>query len=253
MCSAKNKQYKIIDRNEEMKMTNKQWQTIVAICITFTVVFSVIALMTMDLLFKRCDTLEEVLYNVMQTSSETSIDMMEYKQDYDRFVQTYKEEYNKLLVTIGEQKVIIEEQKIMIEELQAMQIAPVAEKPVINYDYDYVLRVVAAECRGESLEGQMAVAQCIRETSRVTGMTPEEVVKQVNPNGTRQYSLPTSAENVNDNVREACERVFINGESSVDEPIRYFYSIREGGYSKWHEESLTYVTTIGGHKFFKAK
>lgn len=227
-------------------MTNKQWQTITAICITFTVVFSVITLITMDLLFERCDTLEEVLYNVMKTSSETSIDIMEYKQDYDRFIKTYKEEYNKLLVTIGEQKV-------MIEELQAMQIAPVTEKPVINYDYDYVLRVVAAECRGEPIEGQMAVAQCIRETSRVTGMTPEEVVKQVNPDGTRQYSLSTEMENVNDNVREACERVFINGESAVDEPIRYFYSIRNGGYSSWHENSLEYVITIGNHKFFKAK
>lgn len=227
-------------------MTNKQWQKIGAICITFTIVFSVISLTTMDLLFKRCDTLEEVLYNVMKTSSETSIDMMEYKQDYDRFVQTYKEEYNKLLVTIGEQKV-------MIEELQAMQIAPVAEKPVINYDYDYVLRVVAAECRGESLEGQMGVAQCIRETSRATGMTPEEVVKQINPNGTKQYSTPVSMDLVNDNVREACERVFINGESAVDEPIRYFYSIRNGCYSSWHENSLEYVITIGNHKFFKAK
>jgi hypothetical protein len=58
---------------------------------------------------------------------------------------------------------------------------------------------------------------------------------------------------VNDSVREACERVFINGESAVDEPIRYFYSIRNGGYSSWHENKLEYVITIGNHKFFKAK
>lgn len=246
MCSAKNKQYKIIDRNEEMKMTNKQWQTIGVICIVFTVVFSVIALITMDLLFKRCDTLEEVVYNtsaMLRETTETAENALKevnlVRQSYADYVKKSEEEHYKLLT--------------MIEEMKVAPAMEIAEQPVINYDYDYVLRVVAAECRGEPIEGQMGVAQCIRETSEATGMTPEEVVKQVNPNGTRQYSVPTSMENVNDNVREACERVFINGESAVDEPIRYFYSIRNGGYSSWHENSLEYVITIGNHKFFKAK
>lgn len=116
------------------------------------------------------------------------------------------------------------------------------------YDYDYVLRVVAAESRGEPIEGQMGVAQCIRETSKATGMSPERVVKQPN-----QYADPVSMSAVTDSVREACERVFINGESVTDEPIRYFYSTRGGFVSNWHENSLTYVMTIGNHKFFKAK
>ncbi len=124
-------------------------------------------------------------------------------------------------------------------------------KPEFDYDYDYVLRVVAAESRGEPFEGQMAVAQCIRETANATGQTPEAVVKQVSSTGVRQYTTPVSIDLVTDSVREACERVFINGESVTDEPIRYFYSIRNGGYSKWHENSLTYVLTIGNHKFFK--
>lgn len=238
MCSAKNKQYKIIDRNEEMKMTNKQWQTIVAICITFTIVFSVISLITMDLLLKRCDTLEEVLYDTKATANYAqelaSVSVALCEECYNE----HTENYNKLLEMIEEKE---DEPEVKVEV------------HALNYDYNYVLRVVAAECRGEPIEGQMAVAQCIRETANATGMTPEEVVKQVNPNGTRQYSVPTSMENVNDNVREACERVFINGESAVDEPIRYFYSIRNGGYSKWHENSLDYVITIGNHKFFKAK
>ena len=94
----------------------------------------------------------------------------------------------------------------------------------------------------------MAVAQCIRETAQVTGQTPEQVVKVKN-----QYASPVSMNLVNDSVREACERVFINGESVVDEPIRYFYSTNNGFVSNWHENSLTYVTTIGCHRFFKAK
>lgn len=227
-------------------MTNKQWQTIVAICITFTVVFSVIALITMDLLFKRCDTLEEVLYNtkaILNETTETAESALReinvVKQDYAEYVKASQEEHYKLLT--------------MIEEMKVAPAMEIAEQPVINYDYDYVLRVVAAECRGEPLNGQMGVAQCIRETAKVTGMTPEEVVKQINPNGTRQYTTPVSMDLVNDSVKEACERVFINGESAVDEPIRYFYSIRNGGYSAWHENSLEYVITIGNHKFFKAK
>lgn len=220
-------------------MTIKKWQTVGIICIVFTIVFSIISLITMDLLFKRCDTLEEVLYdtkataNYAQELASVSIALCE------EYYNEHTENYNKLLEMMNAQE----------NETEVQDDEPV----MLNYDYNYVLRVVAAECMGEPLNGQMAVAQCIRETSRVTGMTPEEVVKQINPNGTRQYSVPTSMENVNDNVREACERVFIKGESAVDEPIRYFYSIRNGGYSKWHENSLDYVITIGNHKFFKAR
>ena len=229
-------------------MTNKQMQTIMTICVVFTVVFGVIALMTMDLLFKRCDILEEVLYNtkaMLKETTKTAEDALHKAEVAHEAYTTYRKEseekYNELLAKLEEHNV---------EPVVEMETVDV---PELNYDYNYVLRVVAAECRGEPLNGQMAVAQCIRETSKATGMTPEEVVKQVNKNGTRQYSVPTSMENVNDNVREACERVFINGESAVDEPIRYFYSIRNGGYSSWHENSLEYVITIGNHKFFKAK
>lgn len=227
-------------------MTNKQMQTIMAICITFTVVFSVIALITMDLLFKRCDTLEEVLYNTKKTTMETQVDLINLEQANTNLLWECTEMQKRIDALNNE---LAEMQTQMI----STQIEIVEEKPVLNYDYDYVLRVVAAECRGEPLNGQMGVAQCIRETSKATGMTPEEVVKQINPNGTRQYSTPVSMDLVNDSVREACERVFINGESAVDEPIRYFYSIRNGGYSSWHENSLEYVITIGNHKFFKAK
>ena len=123
------------------------------------------------------------------------------------------------------------------------KIVPKEVKPVVS---EYVERVVAAESRGESLDGQMAVAQCIRTTAEVTGQTPEQVVKVPN-----QYAQPVSASEVTDSVREACYRVFYIGESVVDEDIRYFYSTNGDFYSRWHEENLEYVTTIGGHKFFK--
>lgn len=115
---------------------------------------------------------------------------------------------------------------------------------VIDYDYEYVLRVVAAECRGEPLDGIMAVAQVIRERAEAKGKTPEEIVKEK-----LQFAAPTSMENVNANVLEACRRVLLEGESVTDKPIQYFYSTKNGFVSATHEKK-TYVMTIGYHKFF---
>ena len=143
-----------------------------------------------------------------------------------------------------------EEQELELEESLVQQ---EARMPEFGYDYEYVMRVVAAESRGEPYEGQLAVAQCIRETSERTMMTPEEVVKQVNKNGTRQYAQPVDISVVTDSVRDACCDVFVHGISATDEPIRYFYSTASGFYSAWHENSLKYVTTIGNHRFFKER
>ena len=139
------------------------------------------------------------------------------------------------------------EQELELEESLVQQ---EASMPEFGYDYEYVMRVVAAESRGEPYEGQLAVAQCIRETSERTMMTPEEVVKQVNKNGTRQYAQPVDISVVTESVRDACCDVFVHGISATDEPIRYFYSTVGGFYSAWHENSLEYVVTIGNHRFF---
>ena len=139
------------------------------------------------------------------------------------------------------------------QELNESLVRQEARMPEFGYDYEYVMRVVAAESRGEPYEGQLAVAQCIRETSERTMMTPEEVVKQINSNGTRQYAKPVDLSVVTDSVRDACCDVFVLGVSATDEPIRYFYSTASGFYSAWHENSLEYVTTIGNHRFFKER
>ena len=139
------------------------------------------------------------------------------------------------------------------QELEESLVQQEARMPEFGDVYEYVMRVVAAESRGEPYEGQLAVAQCIRETSERNMMTPEEVVKQVNKNGTRQYAQPVDLAVVTESVRDACCDVFVHGISATDEPIRYFYSTASGFYSAWHENSLEYVTTIGNHRFFKEK
>ena len=114
-------------------------------------------------------------------------------------------------------------------------------KPVID-NYDYVVRVVMQESGNQSLEGQMAVAQCIATTSKVEGKSLYEVVTTPG-----QYAPPYPGQ-PSASVMEACERVFINGERVIDADIRWFYNPAYCT-SSWHE-SKTYVTTIGDHRFF---
>ena len=138
-----------------------------------------------------------------------------------------------------------EEQELELEESLVQQ---EARMPEFGYDYEYVMRVVAAESRGEPYEGQLAVAQCIRTTAERRMLTPEEVVKMPN-----RYADPCTYAPDIELVRDACCDVFVHGISATDEPIEYFYSTVGGFYSAWHENSLEYVMTIGNHRFFKER
>lgn len=146
-------------------------------------------------------------------------------------------------------------QEVSATDQPIVEVAPeetVDDRPTYEntcaFDYEYVLRVVAAECRGEPYEGQMAVAQCILNTAWEQSMTPEEVVKEKN-----QYASPvTNLEHI-ELVRDACDAVFFEGDGATEEPIRFFYSTEGGFVSKWHENNLEFVMQIGNHKFFKVK
>lgn len=123
---------------------------------------------------------------------------------------------------------------------------PVPYYPLTDSEREWVEWTVAAESANQSLEGQMAVCQCILNTAKARDMRPDEVVQEAN-----QYAAPRP-DRVTDSVREAVRRVFDEGETVTDEPIRFFYAPK---YSKgrWHESALEYVLTIGGHRFFKEK
>lgn len=121
-----------------------------------------------------------------------------------------------------------------------------AQMPEFGYDYGYVCAVVAAECRGEPYEGQLAVAQCIRTSAERKMLTPEEVVKLPN-----RYADPCTYASDIELVRDACCDVFVHGISATDEPIEYFYSTAGGFVSEWHENNLEFVMEIGNHRFFK--
>ena len=156
--------------------------------------------------------------------------------------------YNYEILTSTGQNLYLPKEECQNLNLSLYECEKEAQLPEFGYDFDYVVGVVAAESRGEPYEGQVAVAQCILETSQKTLLTPEEVVKMKN-----RYASPCETQEEKDLVIDACIDVFIHGEKSIDEPIEYFYSTCGGFVSDWHENNLKYVATIGNHKFFKER
>lgn len=148
-----------------------------------------------------------------------------------QLAEQYKKQYEESLKEIS-----------VLKERLAVKNAPDEE---IGWDFDYVVRVVGAEARGEPWEGKLAVCQCIQETAERTGKTPYEVVQ-------KGYASPVGRDVMDgmEDVNEACLLVFLNGYKPFAEPIQYFYSTANGFYSEWHE-SQVFCFEIGSHRFFK--
>lgn len=105
---------------------------------------------------------------------------------------------------------------------------------------DLVERVVMAEAQGESLDGQMLVAQCVLNACEIDGIRPGEAIKK--------YVYAKARPEPSDSVKDAVSAVFDKGETVTDEPIVYFYApgrVR----SKFHE-SQRFIVEVGGHRFF---
>lgn len=113
-----------------------------------------------------------------------------------------------------------------------------------DYELDYVERVVMHETENQPFEGQVAVAQCIYNTSVMKGKSALDVVQKPG-----QYASPYVGE-VSESVKRAVKAVFVDGYTITEEPIMYFYAPAYG-VSHWHENNLTYVITVADHRFFK--
>ena len=117
------------------------------------------------------------------------------------------------------------------------------EYTMSDAEWDAVFRTVMAEAGGESYIGQQAVAQCILNTCKLTGMRPKEVIKSY------KYACGNNAPT--ESVKQAVISVFKYGERVIDDNVTMFYSPANmpEGKSKDHEAQI-YSTTIGGHRFF---
>lgn len=190
---------------------------IVAFCVTFTLAT-----------WRRSGM--EIRIATKEANAKVQI-AIEERDNALQLAEQYKKQYEESLKEIS-----------VLKERLAVKTAPDEE---IGWDFDYVVRVVGAEARGEPWEGKLAVCQCIQETAERTGKTPYEVVQKgyASPVG---YDVMDGMEDVN----EACLLVFINGYKPFTEPIQYFYSTENGFYSKWHENQV-FCYEIGTHRYFK--
>lgn len=109
-------------------------------------------------------------------------------------------------------------------------------------EYELIASVVMNEAGYESYEGQIAVAQCIKNAC-IRENKPFSSIRGI-------YGY-TRSKKPNKSVFSAVYDVFENGATVTDEPILFYYN-PDYGYSSFHE-SQTYVMTIGGHRFFKLR
>ena len=190
---------------------------IVAFCVSFTLAT-----------WRRSET--DIRIATTEAKAKVQIAIAE-RDNALQLAEQYKKQYEESLKEIS-----------VLKERLAVKTAPDEE---IGWDFDYVVRVVGAEARGEPWEGKLAVCQCIQETAERTGKTPYEVVQ-------KGYASPVGRDVMDgmEDVNEACLLVFLNGYKPFTEPIQYFYSTENGFYSKWHE-SQVFCYEIGTHRYFK--
>ncbi|MDD3347159.1 cell wall hydrolase [Oscillibacter sp.] len=114
----------------------------------------------------------------------------------------------------------------------------------------WLSRIISAESRGEPLEGQIAVGNVVLnrvDSTDFPASIPSVVFDKTDAvqfepvaNGT-VYDLPT------DQSVEAAMRA-LDGESTVGDALYFYAPALSGGV--WINESRTYFTTIGCHRFY---
>jgi len=157
-----------------------------------------------------------------------------------------------LVVTLC--SLILNNQSAQTEKLDMLiEIANAEEdaEPELEYVYnlsdserDLVERVVAAEARGESFKGQMAVAQVIRDRCLERGQSPAEVCSAPN-----QFAAPYMGE-ISSTTEAAVGFVFEGGHNVLTYPVTHFYAHELIDAPDWAKED-EFVAEIGAHKFYR--
>ena len=138
-----------------------------------------------------------------------------------------------------------------IEGVSEVVEEPVEEKEPFFYISDYerytIACIIAGEAYNSGMDLKTAVAQTIYIAMKIEGCRLNGVISRYD--GYRDRSV--IEDRVWQECQEAIAQIFDRGEMAVDEPIEFFYAPQYCT-SAWHE-SLTYVTTIGGCRFFTRK
>ena len=138
---------------------------------------------------------------------------------------------------------------LLKNEIRALQneLKQAEGKEPINENYyeltteerEIIERVVATEARGETLKGQMAVANVIKDRAELWNMTPTEVVTAKG-----QFAEPFQGE-ISRDTELAVAIVFDKGIRVFEESITHFASN-----NPWWAESKTVIGSIGVHTFY---
>lgn len=130
----------------------------------------------------------------------------------------------------------------LINEIQKPTIEEIIFYPLAEEERYIVECLVAGESKGESLEGQMAVAQCILNATIRSEIPISEVKSEYGYQGwdSNSQNYPS--------VSQAVSEVFDKGNFVTEEFIIWFYNTGVG-HSSFHE-SQNFVIEIGGHRFF---
>lgn len=119
----------------------------------------------------------------------------------------------------------------------------VEPEPELPSDWEFILCTVASEIQTGSKENQMALAQCVRNTSERDGRTFSQVLKE-------DYSArPCDPYNVSDSIKDTCYRIFVLHETVIPTNVEVMYSTAGGFYSSWHEQQQ-FEFQIEGIKYF---
>ena len=103
-------------------------------------------------------------------------------------------------------------------------------------------QIVACEAGADSLEGQMAVAQCLYDSATLDGLTIQQVFKKYGYS--TLYNRKVTAEN-----ELAVSMVFDYGAKISDKPIQWFLTPAAAPGS-WHECGATFAGQFGAHRFY---
>lgn len=106
-------------------------------------------------------------------------------------------------------------------------------------------QIVACEAGADSLEGQMAVAQCLYDSAVLDGLTIQQVFKKYGYSSL--YNRKVTAEN-----ELAVSMVFDYGAKISNKPIQWFVT-PAAALGSWHERGATFAGQFGAHRFYYNK
>lgn len=160
-------------------------------------------------------------------------------ESFDWFFQS--DEKVRQMFQIEKTSYKIEKQKLEVEKEEWHPFFEIS-----NSDRYIIQCIVAGEAGYESMEGKMAVAQCLLNAMKKENCNANQARKIYQYSGWKTNLVSENPEMWAE-AKEAVNRVFDNGEFVSENPILFFYAPKYSS-GKFHR-TLPHDQIIGGHSF----